>query len=308
MEGDSAMIGMDQSSQEQIRETFQFLQPLLDQSLKLLPNPRAPKQRRTEDKIKASQADQGPIGAEPQKLLQYLQALGQLVLRQEHSLSLLQSTDSFILYFQQDKEGSLQGLLLETQKWHQQRLQDPATIQTTLRQHLCQHLLLDLLNRVTKVSQSKPEDPLFRLCREKNLILEDMSWPFLRWEPSKKQLVIDKKKSVTMPKMLEHLTELGEEFRDPALVVRFQGLATSSPQSTVPWKLQLNLRYNRPYDLLVALTHSAVWMLAGTTLKIHAPQQSGLAKTVQSLLPKGQGKGKSQSKSKGKSKAPDSQT
>ncbi|CAL1163812.1 unnamed protein product [Cladocopium goreaui] len=306
--GDSAMIGMDQSSQEQIRETFQFLQPLLDQSLKLLPNPRAPKQRRTEDKIKASQADQGPIGAEPQKLLQYLQALGQLVLRQEHSLSLLQSTDSFILYFQQDKEGSLQGLLLETQKWHQQRLQDPATIQTTLRQHLCQHLLLDLLNRVTKVSQSKPEDPLFRLCREKNLILEDMSWPFLRWEPSKKQLVIDKKKSVTMPKMLEHLTELGEEFRDPALVVRFQGLATSSPQSTVPWKLQLNLRYNRPYDLLVALTHSAVWMLAGTTLKIHAPQQSGLAKTVQSLLPKGQGKGKSQSKSKGKSKAPDSQT
>ena len=169
------MIGMDQSSQEQIRETFQFLQPLLDQSLKLLPNPRAPKQRRTEDKIKASQADQGPIGAEPQKLLQYLQALGQLVLRQEHSMSLLQSTDSFILYFQQDKEGSLQGLLLETQKWHQQRLQDPATIQTTLRQHLCQHLLLDLLNRVTKVSQSKPEDPLFRLCREKNLILEDMS-------------------------------------------------------------------------------------------------------------------------------------
>jgi hypothetical protein len=131
-----------------------------------------------------------------------------------------------------------------------------------------------------------------------------MSWPFLRWDTAKKLLVIDKKKAITMPKMLEHLTELVEEFRDPALVVRFQGLATSSPQTAVPWKLQLNLRYNRPYDLLVAMTHSSVWMVAGTSLKIHTPQQSGLAKTVQSLLPKGRGRGKGSGKSKGKNKVP----
>ena len=147
------MNGVDQSSQAQIRETFQFLAPLLDQSLKLQPNPKAPKQRRTDDKNQQDLPDHGPPAADPQRLMQYLQALGHLVLRQEHSLSLLQSTDSFILFFQQDKEGSLQSLLVETQKWHQKRLQEPEMVQTTLRQHLCQHLLQDLLNRVTKVSE-----------------------------------------------------------------------------------------------------------------------------------------------------------
>ena len=299
------MNGVDQSSQAQIRETFQFLAPLLDQSLKLQPNPKAPKQRRTDDRNQQDLPDHGPPAADPQRLMQYLQALGHLVLRQEHSLSLLQSTDSFILFFQQEKEGSIHALLQEAQTWQQKRHQDPEAPLPPLRQHLCQFFLQDMLTRTTKVSQSKPEDPLFKLCREKNLILEDMSWPYLRWDQTKKQLVIDKKKAVSMPKMLEHLTELVEDFRDPALVLRFQGLSTSTPQTTVPWKLQLNLRYNRPYDLMLTLTHSAVWLLAGTTLKPHSTQPSSLAKTVQSLLPKGQGRGKGAGKSKGKNKVPD---
>ena len=302
MEGDSAMNGWDPSTQAQIQETFAFLQPLLDQGLKLQANPKAPKQRRTDQHAQqaAHAPDQGTTDL--QKLLRYLQALGQLVLRQEHSLSLLQSTDSFILFFEQDKESSLQGIIQETQRWHQQRLQDPEKMQTPLRQHLIQHLLQDLLTRTTKVSQCKVEDTLFKLCRERNLILEDMSWPYLRWDPAKAQLVIDKRKPITMAKMLEHLQELVEEFRDPLLVVRFQGLATSSPQKTIPWKLQLNLRYNRAYDLMVTMCHSSVWLLAGTSLKMHTPQQSSLAQTVQNLLPKGQGRGKGAGKSKGKTK------
>lgn len=299
------MTGLDQNSQEQIRETFQFLAPYLDTSLKLASNPKAAKLRRTDDKGRSDLSDRDPTGGDQQKLMQYLQALGQLVLRQERSLSLLQSTDSFILFFQQDKEGSIHALLQETQKWHQQRIKSPETAQTPLRQHLSQFFMQDMLNRTTKISQCQPQDPLFKLCKDKQLILEDMSWPYLRWDPTKKHLVVDKKKAVSMAKMLEHLTELVEEFRDPGLILRFQGLQTSTPQMTVPWKLQMNMRYDRPYELMLALTHSSVWLLAGASLKPHSAQPSNLAKTVQSLLPKGQGRGKGTGKSKGKNKVPD---
>ena len=109
MEEDSAMNGWDEMALGEIKETFQFLAPIFDKSLKLPPNPRAMKQRRTEGK--ADQTDPDPPGREQQKeILQYLRVLGQLALRHERSLNLLQSTDSFILYFQQDKAGSLHFL------------------------------------------------------------------------------------------------------------------------------------------------------------------------------------------------------
>ena len=306
MEGDSVMNGWDESSLAQIRETYQFLIPLLDKSLKLQPNPKLQKSRKTELHPRGEPADPDQQGQDPTQLLRYLQALGQLALRHEHNWNLMQSTDCFILFFLQDQESALQGLLTATQEWQQQRQSNPSTMTSTLRQHLCQHLLQDLLNRTTKVSKSKPGEVLYQACRDRNLILEDMSWPYLRWDPTKKSLTVDKKKSVQMNKMLEHLTELIEEFRDPTLVVRFQGLSTSQAQATVPWKLQLNLRSNRPYDLMRELTHSSVWLLAGTSLKVHSMQQSGLAKQVQQLLPLNhKSKGAGKSKSKGK-KSPES--
>jgi len=215
-------------------------------------------------------------------------------------LSLLQSTDSFILFFQQDKEGSLQGLLQETQKWQMQRQQSPSLQQPPLRQHLSQWFLLDMLNRVTKVSESKPGDPLYQACLDKNLIQEDMSWTYLRWDANQKKLLVDKKKAVSMGKMLQHIQELIEDFKDPTLVVKFQGLATSTQQPTIPWKLQLNMRMDRPYDLLHTLTHNAVWLLAGTSLKTHSAQPSQLTRQVQSMLPRPKGGGKGKSKHKGK--------
>ena len=172
-----------------------------------------------------------------------------------------------------------------------------------LRQHLSQWLLKELLNRATKVSESQPGQELYQTCLSRKLILEDMSWPYHRWDAQQQALVIDKKKSVTMPKMLQHLTELIEDFRDPTLVVRFQGLSTSTMQKTVPWKLQLNLRSNRPYELLLALTHSSLWGLVGTSLKPHSTQLSSLAQTIQNMLPNQKPAGKGTGKNKGKSKA-----
>jgi hypothetical protein len=275
---------------------------MFDKSLQLPPSPKPQKWRKTDSQLEG-QDGHALQGVDPTQLQQYLLALGQLVLRHDHSLSLLQSTDSFILFFQQDKEGSLPGLLQETQKWQMQRQQSPTQKHPTLRQHLSQWFLLDMLNRVTKVSVSKPGEPLYQACLEKNLIQEDMSWTYLRWDAAQKKLLVDKKKAVSMAKMLQHMQELIEDFKDPTLVVKFQGLATSTQQPTIPWKLQLNMRMDRPYDLLHTLTHNAVWLLAGTSLKVHSTQPSQLTRQVQNMLPQTKGRGKGKSKHKGKAQA-----
>jgi len=131
-------------------------------------------------------------------------------------------------------------MLQETQHWQQLRKKNPTEVTSPLRQHLCLWFLKDLQTRAIKVSECKVGDPLLQACMDRKLLLEDMSWPFLKWDPSTKALIIDKKKAVSMVKMLQHLEELCEDMRDPTLVVRFQGLPMTNPQSAIPWKLQLN--------------------------------------------------------------------
>ena len=297
------MNGLDEPALTEIRETFAFLAPVFDKTLKLPPNPRAPKQRRMDTTNKAGRTDHDqPHREQPKEIMECLRILGQLALRHERSLSLLQSTDSFVLYFQQDQSGSLPGLLKETQKWQQLRQKGPGEVTQPLRQHLCLWLMKDLQTRVMKVSESKQGDELLQICLGRKIVLEDMSWPYLRWDPSTKALMIDKKKAVSMKKMLEHLEELCEDMLHPALIVRFQGLPMTSAQAAVPWKLQINMRHDRTYDLLVALAHNSVWMLAGTSLKLHQPKQSSLANALTQMMSghKGQGKGSHKGKSKAK--------
>ena len=107
MEGDSVMNGWDWSTQEQIKETFQFLAPIFDRSLNLQPNPRAQKARKTN--MQDGQEDHVQPGIDPRQLQQYLLALGQLVLRHDHSLSTLQSTDSFILFSSRTRRDHSRG-------------------------------------------------------------------------------------------------------------------------------------------------------------------------------------------------------
>ena len=170
-----------------------------------------------------------------------------------------------------------------------------------LRQHLSTWVLGDLLTKATKVSQAPADADLLKTCLTRKIVLQDGSWPFMRWDATAKALTLDKRPAVSMSKMLEHLTELVEDFRVPDLVVRFHAMGTSPPPAPIPWKLQLNLRCDRPYDLLKSLVGSTVWMLIGTSIKVHHAKPSALATRLQNLLPspvKGKGKGR------GKNKAP----
>ena len=88
------------------------------------------------------------------------------------------------------------------------------------------------------------------------------------------------------------------------LVQRFHALTQNEEAQIVPWKLQLNVRHDAPWDLLQELTYSAIWVLLGTNLKGHNQQMSGLAVHLQNLLRPSQDKGKG--KGKGKKNQPDS--
>ena len=161
-----------------------------------------------------------------------------------------------------------------------------------------QHLLTTLLNWITAVAKAKESDELFLACRNRNLILEDRSWPFLRWDGQKQSLVVDQKKPISMEAMMKHVQSLIEMFRVPTLVLRFYGMSTSTKQEVIPWRLQLNPRADEPYELLLSLSHSAIWTLVGTSLKPHSTQNSGLANQLKQMLHPGSAKGQGKSKSK----------
>ena len=95
--------------------------------------------------------------------------------------------------------------------------------------------------------------------------------------------------------MHQHCTELLDMFRDPAIILRFHALPTKPESVVSPWRLQVSLRADRPWELLQALCQSSVWTLMATSLKQHSRFQSPLALKLEESLGlktmKGTGKG-----------------
>jgi hypothetical protein len=219
------------------------------------------------------------------QLMDLVKQLSLLVLRHERELNMCRRTDSFVLFFNKDPKGGLSSILTATQKWQEQRKTTQLPL-TTLRQHLTQNLFTDLLTRVNKLSETKPEDQLFQASIQTNLIDEKGNWAFLEWDHNAQSLVKSSKKPISMNQMLQFCQELVEVFRSPDLVVCFQSLQSSANATVSPRRLQLNPRADREWELLETLCRSSVW----TQL------QSGLANAIQQSLghrpQKGNGKGK----------------
>ncbi|CAL1165275.1 unnamed protein product [Cladocopium goreaui] len=175
----------------------------------------------------------------------------------------------------------------ETQHWQQLRKKNPTEVTSPLRQHLCLWFLKDLQTRAIKVSECKVGDPLLQACMDRKLLLEDMSWPFLKWDPSTKALIIDKKKAVSMVKMLQHLEELCEDMRDPndAEATRSQTelLGKHTPADDAdctgqgPWQGQIQDQVNRhmtseeihrlrSLTAVMQLANDSTWCFANVTV------------------------------------------
>eukprot|EP00435_Cladocopium_sp_Y103_P076337 s94_g93.t1 len=287
----SMRYGLEEGLQHQVMETYGFLQPFFDKNLHLQPNPRQQKKPRTNTQESAEDATARAL-APP--LLQLVKTTAQLVFRREHNWNLLQSTDSFVLFFQQEPLGAFPGMAKGS------TILAGATSTITIGHDDIPEATSGLLVAAGTCSPNPgsgrqqagrgatPEMPCSQIDpggHELSLpqVGCQLNMPANGWE----------KKPAQMSKMIQHVGELKEDFRDQTLVIRFQGLPTANQSATIPWKLQLNLRTQRPYEFLLALTHSAVWLLLGASLKVHATTPSTLAKNLQHMpYPKGEGKGK----------------
>ena len=255
----------------QVMEVFSALAPMfqkVDPTLKLAPDPRATKKLRKAAPNKPCEEveDQEMVVAEqPLPVLQMLRMLTQLVIRHDQEIQSLRRTDQFILCLNPEPQGAMQVLLTETAQWKKKMDSSSTAQMMPLRQHLMIALLNALKKRAGQVIECPTTDQLYQTSLDKGLILQDRSFPFHRWDGQTNQLILDKKAPISAKKMGQHLDELLEMFMDKELVVRFHALRAplEQQQKIVPWRLQLNLRSDRPYELLYQMAYNSIWMLVG---------------------------------------------
>ena len=287
------MTATDLLTQQQVLETFKGLAPLLG-TAQLSPDPREPKRSKH---LHSGQPQQQPAIQQPQlqQLTTLVHQLALLALRHERELNQSRRADSFVLFFNRDPKGGLQGLLNATKTWQEQRKTNTIPMMT-LRHHLTQCLFQDLMLKVLKISEAQPTDQLYQASVQSQLIDQEGNWHYLEWSPTAKNLITSSKTPISMTLMKQHVKELVEMFKDPDLVLCFRSLQSSQDSQVCPWRLQLCPRADREWELLTRLSCNSVWTLLGTMLKPHTLTQSSLADTIQQNLGhpmrKGKGKGK----------------
>jgi len=313
MEVASAMGPPDLAASAQMEEAFGALASLfVDHTLALPENPRQTKARKRDGPKghDAEMVDPPQTGDQPTPAMRMLTTMAQLLIRHDQELQGLRRMDQYILFLNPDPTGALHLLLHETVQWKEkaEKMEDSSLTQMMpLRQHLMLALLTSMRNRLAKLMTSKETDQIYITSVDKGLILADRSFPYHRWDPKTQMLVLDKKTPVSAKKMDQHLEELVEMMQDRELVMRFHALRAPDPKSdrVVPWRLQINIRSDRAYDLLFHLAHNSIWMAVGATMKQHTLHQTPMATALQSMLgqSKGHGKGKQKVHKKSQTKS-----
>ena len=198
-----------------------------------------------------------------------------------------------------DQNGALHLLLRETATWKNQ-LEAKQSPQMPLRQHLALQLIQTLRTNAGKLVDSPDTDPMHQTSVQQGIILADKSFPYHRWDPKLGKLVIDKKQPITSKAMYLLLEELQEMLQNPEMVIRFHALKPVTTQTTSmsPWRMQINLRLDRAWELLQKLAYNSVWMAVSASMKPHTLNQTPMADTIQTMLNPNKGKGKGKMKSK----------
>lgn len=281
---------------QQVLVAFQQLAPLLgvatDPDLTLSQNPGQPKRAKKDvaPGRRTVKQEEGTTDLQEAVLL-----MAKLLVRHDQALQEAQKETAFLFFFNNKAPtGSLKCLVAAAETWDQMATQQPRpTPWQPLRQRLFQALMEDLLTRLTQLGDSDPKSPLVKAALMNNVLLPDLTCPFLEWDPAQKKLKVGSKPPISLRKMVENVKELIEMNTEVSLVQSFHALPTTG--DTTPWKLTLSMRADREYWLLRSLCGSSIWMLMATSLKAHSLSQSSLAqqltKTLNLRPQKGKGKG-----------------
>ena len=297
-----------QDASNQILAVFQNMAPLLthmkDTDLKLPDNPALPKRPRHAEggKGKGKHVKQEDVAQDDDRMVQAFKLMAKILIRQDQDIQSIKKEDSFVFFFNSKAStGALPLLLKSAATWHEQMKQENhQTPWLPLRQHLFKALLNDLVQRLHHLGKADPQSELVQTAIKQNILLKDLTCPFLEWNPHLQQLQVSRKQPLTLQKMTANLEEMLEICTEASLIRGFHAIPVSKTTETVPWKLQLSLRADREYTLMLSLCHAGVWMLQGASLKPHTQHQSGLATQLAQLIDfpqkKGTGKTKHQSK------------
>ena len=231
-----------------------------------------------------SQPDQGRVGhagglrgTRPFPDNDEMNLLCQMVLRRDRDLNSLHHQNTYILFLSTGPDSLVPQLLQASAQWKQQKESNQVN------QSLKQCLMLTLLQRANKVKESKMEDALWTSSLQSKLILQDASWPFLKWDHSKKVLDLDGKTPASWFKLWSNSTRC---WREPS-IVRFHALQNKTKQAPViPWRLELDMKDLRLHTLLTSLVHNSVWQLIQVRLKPHHQKQSKPADELMKLTKK----------------------
>ena len=173
--------------------------------------------------------------------------------RHDRDLNSLHHQNTYILFLATGPDGLMTQLLQTSAQWKQQQQNKEVT--QSLRQCLMLNLVQTLLQRATKVKDCKKEDPPWTSSLQSKLVLQDASWPFLKWDHNLKHLDLDgKTPSIPMKEMIQNLEQLYKMLERPEAIIRFHALQSKTKQAPViPWKLEPDMKDHRLHALLFNL-------------------------------------------------------
>lgn len=175
-----------------------------------------------------------------------------------------------------------------------------------LRVHLFRKMTEELQNRFQVAFKAPPGSSTYKELLDKQIILQDGSWPTLEWSHMENKYVLSKQKSLPMKDMNQLILDLQELGTEPSHIVRFFSMQQpTETRQSVAWKLQLQLRCANSHAVMERLVNSTIWILMGAMMKGHRPGQSTLCQQISSCLGnsrpnKGRGKGKAKNGNRSK--------
>ena len=205
-----------------------------------------------------------------------------LLLRHEDSLNAAASQDSFVMYLNSGPRGALPHLVHKAREWKDQESPTQA-----LRLHLAQALMDLLITRFeTFCKQLTTDSNFMQQSLETGVVLKDGSFPFLKWNPKLKKTEISSEPSTPVQDMRARLQRIQQAFLESTNLIRFHSLKSTkvdenSPNTVIPWKLQLSARNDALMIEVRSLVNSSIWLLIAGRLRIHSFQRSGLAQDLQ---------------------------
>lgn len=287
---------------QELLESFKHLGPLLQAASQYKrESAEEPHSKRPKQEAPAGADTPNPRQQTQTAMMNMMKLMAALVLQHEKNLQLLSRQDSFVFYAQVNPQGAVPLLADLATEWKTLHKQNPeAQILPTMRTYLLRGMVKEVHLRVKKMSSSRQGEDLWDKAVSTGVLQKDGSWTYQRWSHEEKRLIPAGKTPLAMTRVLHQFQHLEELLEDSSHVVRFHAL--KAQPTVIPWFLQICMRQNEAWHILMELQQLGLWSLLGLSLRVHTQTQSKQASLLHQCLQQANGnaKGKGKGKNTGK--------